>query len=212
MTDPIMLRMEPQVVAGMRTFGTTLPTVKEGGIFMTLNDDEWEAMGKPVAFHVQPVHEEIFTDFGMAPPEMSEPPTEAELDDFFEALDDEPLTFGHLAIQNKERAERWHGGPFTQDSLDQDDLLEVRMHWTGADWSNAMVGEAGEAANVVKKMRRIETGIVAEGEQSKHQYEDLRNQLGWELADTVAYADLLAQYYGIDLGRAVREKFNHVRA
>ena len=31
-----------------------------------------------------------------------------------------------------------------------------------------------------------------------------------ELADTVAYADLLAQYYGIDLGRAVREKFNHV--
>lgn len=42
------------------------------------------------------------------------------------------------------------------------------------------------------------------------EYEDLRNQLGWELADTVAYADLLAQYYGIDLGRAVREKFNHV--
>lgn len=53
-------------------------------------DDDYhsdDVIPDPVAFHVQPVHEEIFTDFGMAPPEMSEPPTEAELDDFFEALD-----------------------------------------------------------------------------------------------------------------------------
>jgi hypothetical protein len=41
----------------------------------------------------------------------------------------------------------------------------VRWHknahhtWTGADWSNAMQGEAGEAGKVVKKLRRIETGI-----------------------------------------------------
>jgi hypothetical protein len=28
-----------------------------------------------------------------------------------------------------------------------------------ADWSNAMCGEAGEAANVVKKIRWIETGL-----------------------------------------------------
>jgi hypothetical protein len=28
----------------------------------------------------------------------------------------------------------------------------------GDDWSNAICGEAGEVANVVKRMRRIETG------------------------------------------------------
>lgn len=36
--------------------------------------------------------------------------------------------------------------------------------------------------------------------------------LGHELADVVTYCDLLADQYGIDLGEAVREKFNIVSA
>jgi NTP pyrophosphatase (non-canonical NTP hydrolase) len=99
--------------------------------------------------------------------------------------------------KNIARALRWH----EEDSL-----------WTGADWSNAMGGEAGEAMNVVKKIRRHETGIegrIASGIPSR---EELIEMLAAELADTVLYADLLAAYYGIDLGRAVIDKFNLVSA
>lgn len=53
------------------------------------------------------------------------------------------LTFEEVIETNRERCLRWHN-PDTEP-------------WTGADWSNAMCGEAGEAANVVKKLRRNET-------------------------------------------------------
>jgi hypothetical protein len=47
-------------------------------------------------------------------------------------------TFEALRTRNVSRLARWH---------DPDS-----EPWTGADWSNAMCGEAGEAANVVKKL------------------------------------------------------------
>lgn len=68
--------------------------------------------------------------------------------------------------------------------------------WSPTDWGCAMGGECGEALNLVKKARRGE----------KIPVEDI----GKELADIVAYADLLAERLGIDLGRAVRDKFNEV--
>lgn len=107
-----------------------------------------------------------------------------------------PLTFERLALVNRKRCARWHPG-FPND----DDA------WTGADWSNAMQGEAGEAGNVVKKLRRAETGLKGKLDPS---YEALLDKLAEELADTIAYADLLATYYGIDLAEAVIRKFNAV--
>lgn len=71
--------------------------------------------------------------------------------------------------------------------------------WTLADWSNAMCGEAGEAANVVKKIRR--------GDGDK---ERLLQALSDELADVIAYADLLAFRAGIDLDAAIQNKFNQL--
>lgn len=65
-------------------------------------------------------------------------------------------------------------------------------------WGNAMAGECGEACNFVKKIDR--DGSTPE----------LVQALAHELADLVTYADLLAAYYGIDLGLAVVEKFNQV--
>jgi len=104
-----------------------------------------------------------------------------------------PLTFRELRMANVPRMERWHAGA---------------DEWSGADWSNAMCGEAGEAANVVKKLRRRETNI---GELANTPPEDeLRAALADELADVIAYADLLAYHYGINLGDAVAEKFNRV--
>lgn len=106
------------------------------------------------------------------------------------------LSFAELRLTNVSRCKRWHTG-FPADE-----------HWTGADWSNAMCGEAGETANVVKKLRRLETGSGPGVNDPAP--DELRRMLAHEIADTVLYADLLAAKYGIDLGLAVAEKFNIV--
>lgn len=104
------------------------------------------------------------------------------------------LNFEELRAANKSRAERWHG-PSTEP-------------WSLADWSNAMCGEAGEAANVVKKIRRWQTSI---GQSYNTPGEvELYSDLAEEIADLLIYADLLAMNANIDLGEAIRHKFNHV--
>jgi NTP pyrophosphatase (non-canonical NTP hydrolase) len=105
------------------------------------------------------------------------------------------LTFDQLSVANRTRVARWHGD-FQGGA------------WTGADWSNAMCGEAGETANVVKKIRRLETG--SDRGPDDPPLPELLTMLGNELADTVTYADLLGQYYDLDLGRCVARKFNAV--
>lgn len=105
------------------------------------------------------------------------------------------LTFDQVTTINRARASRWHPG-FPNDDT-----------WSIADWSNAMCGEAGEAANVVKKIRRYESGLQGVGDPSE---DDLRSMLAHELADVYLYLDLVASKVGIDLPAAVVEKFNIV--
>ncbi len=111
----------------------------------------------------------------------------------------ESLDLIDLRAANVNRAQRWHADA---------------EPWTGADWSNAMAGETGEACNVVKKIRRIETSITQgtyHGEETTSTDRDeLVRKLGSEIADTIIYADLLADHYGIDVGAAIRRKFNAV--
>lgn len=107
------------------------------------------------------------------------------------------LTFDDWMTPNRARSVEWH--------------LANSEAWSGADWSNAMVGEAGEAANVVKKLRRLETGTKIQNDRdSEKVYEDLVEDLGRELADTMMYIDLVACHYKIHLPRALVEKFNEV--
>jgi NTP pyrophosphatase (non-canonical NTP hydrolase) len=103
------------------------------------------------------------------------------------------LTFDALRIVNVTRCERWHG-PGSDP-------------WSLADWSNALCGEAGELANVIKKIRRQETGAVNQGDPSM---QELKGMAGLELADVVIYADLLAKQLGVDLADVVKRKFNKV--
>lgn len=96
---------------------------------------------------------------------------------------------------NVARANRWHGGNFRQ--------------WSGLEWAGALCGEAGEAANIAKKLRRIE--LELEGNQySDHLIEKtgLVPMLAHECADTFLYLVLLAARYDINLAEAVRERFN----
>lgn len=96
------------------------------------------------------------------------------------------LTFDALRVANAAREGEWEQGTDGGFSM-----LFL---------SNAMCGEAGEAANVVKKLERERIG--AKG--SRASIDDL----GSELADIIIYADLLARKVGVDLGAHVAAKFN----
>lgn len=126
------------------------------------------------------------------------------------------LSFEIVSATNRARAKRWHNG-----------FPSLKDAWTGADWSNAMQGEAGELAevigmmllanavtthtgligNIVKKLRRYETSIQqAEGAAAA----DLLEKLATEIGDVFLYLDLLAQYYGLKMADCVVETFNRV--
>jgi NTP pyrophosphatase (non-canonical NTP hydrolase) len=76
--------------------------------------------------------------------------------------------------------------------------------WSLSDWMVAVMGELGEAANVLKKLNRVRDGIIGNSETS----EDLRQSLKDEVADTFIYLDLFAQAAGFSLEEVVRAKFN----
>lgn len=105
------------------------------------------------------------------------------------------MNIAHIQLVNQQRANRWHGGDMN--------------NWSGLEWAGAMCGEAGEAANVAKKMRRVELALHGNAK-SDHplKYDDLTRELAGECADVFLYLCLLASRYGIDLERAVIEKFN----
>ena len=71
--------------------------------------------------------------------------------------------------------------------------------WTLNDWMTALVGEVGEAANIMKKVRRGDISL-----------DEARPYLSEELGDIQTYLDILAYKLDIDLGEATRDKFNKV--
>lgn len=71
--------------------------------------------------------------------------------------------------------------------------------WPLDAWSNAALGELGEAANIIKKVRRGDLTL-----------DEARPLLAKELADVVCYVDLLALQIGVLLGDAVATKFNEI--
>jgi NTP pyrophosphatase (non-canonical NTP hydrolase) len=102
-----------------------------------------------------------------------------------------PLSFEDLREKNATRVQRWHP--------------EGSVPWTGADWMTATAGEMGEAANIVKKLRRADTGARNDDDPEVPM---LLAALADELADTAIYLDLLALHYGINLDAAISSKFN----
>jgi len=105
------------------------------------------------------------------------------------------LTFNQVRATNRARATRWHPG-FPDDDT-----------WSIGDWCLAMVGEAGEAANVCKKLLRVEQGLVGKLDPPRA---ELIAMLAEEIADVYLYLDLLASKAGIDLPEAIVAKFNVV--
>lgn len=65
---------------------------------------------------------------------------------------------------------------------------------------NELAGEVGEACNLIKKLERERLGIRGS--------RTTVDELAEELADVVICVDLIAMEEGIDLDKAIREKFN----
>jgi len=80
--------------------------------------------------------------------------------------------------------------------------------WSPTDWGCALAGETGEACNLIKKLRRLDTADAADDTVSRR--DQIVASIGKELADVVIYADLLAVRLGLDLAGCIRQKFNEV--
>lgn len=107
------------------------------------------------------------------------------------------LTFNQLRAANVNRLPQFknrRGEPAHTHPLGHD--------WSPADWMVAMVGEVGEAASVMKQLRR--------GDFDPKDYPNIMRSLAKELADIQTYLDLLALRYGFDLGEETARKFNEV--
>lgn len=105
------------------------------------------------------------------------------------------LTFRELIAANLSRVARWH-------SLES---------WSALEWAGAMAGEAGEACNAAKKLKRVEDGIANHSEDPTRALADKETAsraVALEIADTVIYGVLLAARVGVDLEGSIREAFN----
>ena len=101
------------------------------------------------------------------------------------------MTFKEFSEANRTRCESSRGFNHKLDS------------WSLSDWMTALVGEVGEAANVVKKLNRVHDGITG----NKESEEMLRVQLRRELGDAFVYLDLMCQAIGFYVVDAALEVF-----
>lgn len=104
------------------------------------------------------------------------------------------LNFGQLRIANTMRLPQFKNskGEPAHSKPDGSD-------WSLGEWMNAVVGEVGEAANIIKKVQRGDMTM-----------EEARPLLAKEYADIVTYLDILSFRSGVDLGLATLNKFNEV--
>lgn len=103
------------------------------------------------------------------------------------------LTLRRIVRESISRAKRWHGGDISQ--------------WSTLEWAGAMCGEAGEAANAAKKLRRLELEIPSINTRDR----DLptirvaKEAVVREVCDTILYAVLVAASAGCDPERLEEE-------
>lgn len=107
------------------------------------------------------------------------------------------LTFAALDAANRSRVVRWH-----PDGLDS---------WSPLEWAGAMAGEAGEACNAAKKLKRIADqiqNINTEPGRSLTERAVAAKAIAKEVADTVIYGSLLVAAVSESLEAALVEVFN----
>lgn len=115
------------------------------------------------------------------------------------------MTFEEFTQANLARVERWHGPAGVQS-------------WSGERWLLAAAGELGEAANVLKKIWRIEEGLLNKSDTTLENLDLAYVKLAYEIADTITYLDLFYSWAQtrqpglLPLMEVIRQKFNEVSA
>lgn len=107
---------------------------------------------------------------------------------------DGELKFHDVSRVNENRCRVWHTNGLRE--------------WSLLEWAGAMCGEAGEAANIAKKIRRVEQGI--QQKRTTATRVELVEKLKKEIGDTLLYLDLLASAAGLTLEECTRHAFNEV--
>lgn len=107
------------------------------------------------------------------------------------------MNIQELITANRNRAKRWHA---------PDGLLG----WTALEWAGAMAGEAGEACNAAKKLRRVEQKLANINVSNRSLPTEIvaKEAVGKECADTILYALLLMERVGVDAEETIRKVFN----
>lgn len=96
---------------------------------------------------------------------------------------------------NAARGRRWHHGDLSQ--------------WSPLEWAGAMAGEAGEACNVAKKLRRLALSLPnRESGLQQSDADALRVKLAREVADTMIYGLLIFSLLEIDASDVIAEVFD----
>lgn len=108
------------------------------------------------------------------------------------------LSIKKITAKSISRANRWH-----VNGIDS---------WSELEWAGAMAGEAGEACNAAKKVKRITDEIANRaGSVAKVELQDLNaysQQTCKESADAILYAILLIVRCGGDPEKVLAEVFN----
>lgn len=104
------------------------------------------------------------------------------------------LTFARFREANVRRCLKWHPAGLSS--------------WSPSDWLTAALGELGELASEVKTFNRARDGLP--GNKVEYTPEQRLKRMANEAADVVTYLDLFCAERGIDLARAIVEKFNEV--
>ena len=104
-----------------------------------------------------------------------------------------PMFLTLFSARNKHRSETSFGK-----------LTDLPVVW----WTNALNGEAGEAANIAKKMSRLTMVGTSWNKPEDQDLEQLRQRLMREVGDVMIYADLLAARIGTTSAECIKLAFN----
>lgn len=103
------------------------------------------------------------------------------------------MNISEFQKKNELRAIRWHKGG----------------DWNLLEWAGAMCGEAGECANVAKKIKRLDTDLPnREAGLSNSNRELLMAKMADETADTIIYGIIILSRLGVDASMILADKFD----
>jgi NTP pyrophosphatase (non-canonical NTP hydrolase) len=106
------------------------------------------------------------------------------------------LNFSALRASNVKRALLWHKGGLGE--------------WTASDWAVAVMGEAGEMCDAIKKLNRLRDHLDSNNPRQPRDISAAKAAIAQEIGDTLVYLDLLSAALDLSLEECVVNTFNRI--